>query len=695
MSPRDRAIALRRPNDNRLRVLADALPQMVWVSRASDGVTTYANERFRTFIGDIADTCADHIAAHHPDDQKRAAEGWAEAVRFGRPFEIEARLRASEETFRWHKIVIVPVRRKGEVVEWLGTALDVEEIVATRIALQASQERLSHALDAGSDGLVDCNLVTGEAWVSDRYWRMLGYEPGDLEPSATTWKSLLHPEEQSHVLEVLYAHYGQQSKLFECEHRLCRKDGSWGWFLTRGRVVARDAEGKPLRYVGTHIDIDERKVAELQLAHMARHDALTGLPNRTLFYERLGQALSRSLQTGIDVAVLACDLDGFKSINDTLGHPVGDALLRIIGERMRAVLRPNDTIARLGGDEFAIIVGYLDEPHSTAYLAQRLIATVSQPIALDGRWVEVGLSIGYAEARAADVDADVLFKRADIALYEAKSAGRNTFCEFEAQAGTRAAVRGQLALDMKDGIRRGDFRLLYQPVIDVASRQVVSFEALLRWTHPTYGEISPRIFIALAEETGLITQLGAYVLREACQEAVKWPAGIRVAVNVSVVQLRHGCIERDVLEALAFSRLLPGRLKLEVTESVLMHDAEASFARLKRIKDMGVRIVLDDFGTGYSSLSYLRRFPFDKIKLDRSFIADIENEDTAAIVRAVVGIGHRLGMGIVAEGVETEKQLQAITAEGCGEVQGFLFSKPMTPNAVIKFLGIPQANVVN
>ncbi|RZL25706.1 MAG: bifunctional diguanylate cyclase/phosphodiesterase, partial [Sphingomonas sp.] len=388
-----------------------------------------------------------------------------------------------------------------------------------------------------------------------------------------------------------------------------------------------------------------------------------------------------------------CDLDRFKAINDSLGHPAGDALLRVVAERMQAVVRSYDTVARLGGDEFAIVLPHLAEPCSANAIANRLIAAVSEPIDLDGHKVEIGVSIGFTVCTGGDVGADELFKRADIALYEAKAAGRSTSREFCAEAGARIATHGQLGLDMKEAIRRGEFRLMYQPVVVAETGAVVAFEALMRWRHPVRGEISPAVFIPVAEETGLIVPLGVWALQEACREAMHWPAHVRVAVNVSAVQLRREGLETAVLAALAASGLSPNRLKLEVTESVLMQDADAALACLHRLRGLGVLIALDDFGTGYSSLSYLRRFPFDRLKIDRAFIRDIADPDAAAIVRAVVSLGERLGMGIVAEGVETAEQLDLVRQEGCHEVQGFLFSRPLPADEALAYLQLPRALV--
>jgi diguanylate cyclase (GGDEF)-like protein/PAS domain S-box-containing protein len=505
---------------------------------------------------------------------------------------------------------------------------------------------------------------------------VLGYEPEELVGSSLL--DFVHPDD-AHVFIDLWAkiRHDQDGRFVACM-RYRHKAGRYVWIEASVRL-ARDPESdQVVGYVGALRDITARREAEEQIRYMALHDALTGLPNRTLFRDRLDQAIAHAARSGSPFAVLACDLDRFKSINDSLGHLAGDALLRVVANRMTAVLRPYDTVARLGGDEFAVLLAYLDEPCSAARVAEQLIAAVSEPIDLDGQTVEVGVSIGLTLALQPDTCANELFKRADIALYEAKAAGRNTYREFEADAGARVALRSQLGLDMKDAIRRGEFRLVYQPVVNATTGAVVSFEALMRWCHPVQGEISPGTFIPLAEETGLIVPLGIWALQEACREAMHWPTHIRVAVNVSAVQLRREGLEAAVLSALASSGLPAARLKLEVTESVLMQDVDGVLACLHRLRGLGVLIALDDFGTGYSSLSYLRRFPFDKIKIDRAFIRDIADPDTAAIVRAVIGIGERLGMGIVAEGVETIEQLDLVRREGCTLVQGFLFSRPLS-----------------
>lgn len=449
--------------------------------------------------------------------------------------------------------------------------------------------------------------------------------------------------------------------------------------------VVRDAGGRPIWIEGTVADATERKRAQALIEHMARHDALTGLPNRRLFQETLSREIAAARRNDGRVAVLCCDLDRFKAVNDTFGHPAGDALLCIVARRLREVLRERDVVARLGGDEFAIIMPGRGELRRVAAIARRLIETVGQPIDLDGRATTVGASIGVAIWPRHGDDADSLFKNADIALYRAKDSGRNTFRFYESGMDLAVATRKLLEIDMRESIRSGGFALHYQPIFALADRSPRGFEALLRWEHPVHGPVSPGDFIPLAEETGLIAQLGAWALHEACREAAGWPSDLRVAVNVSAVQFRETGLEQSVVRALAASGLPAGRLELEITESVLMQDSDAVIGCLRRLRAMGVRIALDDFGTGYSSLSYLCRFPFDKIKIDRAFIRDIDEPEAAAVVRAVVGLGERLGMAVTAEGVETEEQLSRVRRKGCTEAQGFLLGRPM-PAATVRAL---------
>lgn len=552
-----------------------------------------------------------------------------------------------------------------------------EQAEAAYAALRESEHRYRLLAENANDVIVLGDLDMRRLYISPAVRTVLGYEPEEL--IGTTPAAFGHPDDAQVFADLRAKVLTKGDGRFVACGRHRHKAGHYVWIEASVRSARDPQTGHLVGYVAALRDVTARREAEEQVRHMALHDALTGLPNRTLLRDRLDQAIARAARSDNPFAVLVCDLDRFKAINDSFGHPAGDALLQVIAARMRAVLRPYDTVARLGGDEFANVLTDLGKPSAAARLAEELIAAVSQPIDLGGHVVEVGVSVGFTVASVPGVSGDELFNRADIALYEAKAAGRNTYREFCPDAGARITTRGQLGLDMKEAIRRGEFRLVYQPVVEAATGAVKSFEALMRWRHPERGEISPGEFIPLAEENGLIVPLGTWALQEACHEAINWSPHIRVGVNVSPVQLRQEGLEAAVLAALTASGLPASRLKLEVTESVLIHDADEVLDRLHRLRALGVRIALDDFGTGYSSLSYLRRFPFDKIKIDRAFIRDIADPDAAAIVRAVVGIGERLGMGIVAEGVETVEQLELVRREGCGEVQGFLFSRPLPP----------------
>ncbi|WP_243953200.1 EAL domain-containing protein [Methylobacterium sp. J-067] len=571
------------------------------------------------------------------------------------------------------------------------TFLDISARRAAEATVRESERRFRLIAENVNDVIVLGDLSMHRRYVSPNVRSQLGYATEQFLEEWVTDR--IHPDDRHVFAEHWSRLCGEHDTCSICCCRLQHAEGHYLWIEFSVRLVRDPDNGRATGYVAALRDVSARKAAEEQVQHMALHDGLTGLPNRILFHDRLDRAIVHAEHSSRAFAVLACDLDRFKAVNDSFGHPAGDVLLRVVAERMQAVLRPYDTVARLGGDEFAILLTDLDEPGAAARLAEDLIAAVGVPVDLDGQTVEVGVSIGLAVASGEIANADELFKRADIALYEAKAAGRSTYRVFCPNTGAKVASRSQLGLDMKEAIRHGDFRLVYQPVVDTATGAVKSFEALMRWRHPQRGEISPGEFIPLAEENGLIVPLGKWALEEACREAMHWPCRIRIGVNVSPVQLRQHGLEATVLSALAVSGLPANRLKLEVTESVLMEDAEEVIARLHRLRALGVRIALDDFGTGYSSLSYLRRFPFDKIKIDRAFIRDIADPDAAAIVRAVVGIGERLGMGIVAEGVETAEQLELVRREGCGEVQGFLFSRPLpAPEARIYAKG-PKARV--
>jgi diguanylate cyclase (GGDEF)-like protein len=447
--------------------------------------------------------------------------------------------------------------------------------------------------------------------------------------------------------------------------------------LPDGRNIA--VTQRPVRaggWVATYEDTTERRAAEARLTHLARHDQLTGLANRVVFHEHMRQVLGQA-RADSAVAVLCLDLDRFKAVNDALGHAAGDTVLRTVAQRLRECTRDTDLVVRLGGDEFVIVQGAANQPVAATALAHRLISALSQPIDIDQQQVIIGTSVGIALSEAAGDTAEMLLRSADIALYRAKSDGRGTFRFFEAGMDVLVQTRRKLELDLRGALAREQFELFYQPLVNAPLGGIEGFEALIRWRHPERGLVSPALFIPVAEEIGLIGALGEWVISKACFEAVKWPGSVKVAVNLSPAQFRHRSLAEHVQAALELSGLPAGRLELEITESVLLQDDTDVMKTLFALRALGVRISMDDFGTGYSSLSYLRRFPFDKIKIDQSFVQGMTNhDDCRAIVRAVIGLGQSLNIAVNAEGVETAEQWDALRAEGCNQVQGFLFSKP-------------------
>jgi diguanylate cyclase (GGDEF)-like protein/PAS domain S-box-containing protein len=431
------------------------------------------------------------------------------------------------------------------------------------------------------------------------------------------------------------------------------------------------------------MDITERKRAEARLAFMAQHDGLTGLPNRNLLRQRMDELLQLTRRSADKAAVMILGLDSFKAVNDTLGHGIGDKLLRGVAKRLRSTLREEDTLARLNSDEFVIVQTGLTRPEDAVLLARRLLEAIGDPYLLDGHSVVVGASIGIAMAPGDGEESEKLLKNADMALSRAKNEQRGTFSFFEAGMDARAQSRRKIETDLRDAIQNDVLRPYYQPLIDLSSGRITGFEALVRWPHPERGMISPAEFIPVAEETGLINALGGLMLRRACLDAALWPDDVRVAVNLSPLQFRGGNLLPVVMDALKQSGLPAKRLELEITETLLLEKSSQVLATLHALRALGVRISMDDFGTGYSSLSYLRSFPFDKIKIDQSFVRDLAaNRDAQAIVRSIISLGVGLGVTITAEGVETEAELDCLRSEGCHEGQGFLFSEAR-PNAEI------------
>jgi diguanylate cyclase (GGDEF)-like protein len=444
-------------------------------------------------------------------------------------------------------------------------------------------------------------------------------------------------------------------------------------------------------WVATYEDITERRRVDARISFLAHHDALTSLPNRVFFRDRMDEALRGLAGRRGGLALLCLDLDHFKTVNDTLGHPAGDALLEAVGRRLRNCARDTDVVARLGGDEFAVLQVSADRPLQPEALAERIIDALGAPYEIGGHRVAVGVSVGIAAAAEAGADADLLLRNADMALYRAKADGRGTYRFFEAEMDAEFQARRAVESDLREALGRRELEVFYQPLFDLATDRVSGFEALVRWRHPERGLIPPAQFVPIAEELGLIVPIGEWVLRRACADAAAWPRHLKVTVNLSPVQFRGAGIVRVVGDALAFSGLDPGRLELEITESTLLQDNERVVAMLHHLRDYGLRTALDDFGTGYSSLSYLRSFPFDKIKIDQSFVREMgRRPDCLAIVNSVAELARRLGMATTAEGVETPEQLRQVREAGCAEAQGYHFGRPRPLAEALEWLAATE-----
>src|SRR5437667_4804133 len=550
-------------------------------------------------------------------------------------------------------------------------------------ALRESEERYALAARGANDGLCDWDLQANTVYFSPRWKTMLGYEPGEIGDKPEEWLSRIHDADRERVKEEISAHQTGATVQFESEHRVLHKDGTFRWMLCRGLAV-HGSSGKALRMAGWQTDVTEAKVS----------DPLTGLPNRLLFTDRLGRLIKHAnRRKGYLFAVLFLDLDGFKMINDSLGHLVGDQLLMGVAARLEKCLRATDTVARLGqgcivarlgGDEFTILLDDLKDPGDARQAAERLMKAVAAPFVLDGKEVFTSVSIGIALSNASYNEPEDILRDADTAMYRAKSLGKARYEIFDADMRANVMARLQLEMDLRRALEREEFSNYYQPIVSLESGEIVGFEALLRWQHPSRGLLGPEEFIAVSEETGLIRELGWWNLREACRQISDWKANpdadpdLIISVNLSVKQFLQPNLDSEIMWLIRELAFPPESLKLEITESTVMGDPSAAVEMLLQIKALGIRLAIDDFGTGYSSLSYLHRFPLDTLKIDRSFISGMcEGGEGMEIARTIMPLANNLRLDVVAEGVETIEQVEFLRKLHCKFARGFYFSKPL------------------
>ena len=578
---------------------------------------------------------------------------------------------------------------QGQVVYYEGTVEDITERHLAANALSDSETRWRLALDAAGDGVWDWRVQTGEEFYSDRLLHMFGFKRGELAHSVAALDERTHPDDLAQMAVDREAHFSGRTPTYVNEHRVRCKDGSWKWVLSRGMVVSRDAQGQPLRMIGTHTDITQRKHAEELIWHQAHIDALTGLPNRRMLRQRLNEALAHARQTESALAVVFMDLDNFKQVNDTLGHHEGDALLVEAAHRIQQHMGRTDTLARMGGDEFTLVLAGLPAgADPVAMLGPRLdglLDALQQPYLLGQSEVFVSASMGLAMYPADASQIEDLLRHADQALYAAKGAGRNRWCVFTPAMQAAAQWRARLDADLRTALEAGQLSVVYQPIVNMLSGRVCKAEALLRWHHPELGAISPAQFIPVAETSGQILALGDWVFTQAAHQVRHWrsvlDAEFQVSVNKSPVQChRSPALSSRWVDELAQMGLPCSSLCIEITEGLLLDTHPDVTRHLGELRAAGTTVSLDDFGTGYSSLTYLQKLDIDCLKIDQSFVRNLSPGSTdLTLCKAIIAMAHELGMLVVAEGVETEQQHQLLMEAGCDHGQGYWYGRPMSP----------------
>jgi diguanylate cyclase (GGDEF)-like protein/PAS domain S-box-containing protein len=696
---RDRQAELR-GSEERLRLALDAahMGTWHWDARADVLVGSWQiSHLFDLPVEQPVGCMADYLRYLHPADRPEVEAKLAVLqTSDASDYSLDHRIVWADGVVRWLGVTGRIYRdAAGQLTHMTGTAMDITARKRAEIereqalaSLRSSEERYALAARGANDGLWDWDLLSGAIFFSPRWKAMLGYAEDAIGTSPEEWLGRLHPYDQEPVRVRLAAHARRLIDHFELEYRIAHADGSYRYMLCRGLAIG-ESLNQATRMVGSQTDITDRKQAEERLRYDALHDSLTDLPNRALFMDRLGHAM-RTRTRRIDdasFAVLFLDLDRFKTVNDSLGHLIGDELLITVAQQLERCLRPNDTIARLGGDEFTILLDPLRQPQDASEVAERLQQALSAPIQIQGREVFTSVSIGIALGSPAYERPEELLRDADTAMYQAKLRGKARYAVFDAAMHTDALELLQLETDLRRALDRAELRVYYQPIVSLHTEQIVGFEALVRWQHPQRGMIPPDMFIPLAEDTGLITVLGQIVLREACRQLAVWQAQLPalpqlyMSVNLSAKQMAQPDLVELIAETLRETGLAPHQLKLEILESALIGRALAA-ETLGRLKDLGVQISIDDFGTGYSSLSYLHQFPVDTLKIDRSFISRMGvNGEHSEIILAIVTLARSLGMEAIAEGVETISQRDQLRELQCDYGQGWLFARALDQSA--------------
>lgn len=670
-----------------LTTITDNLVGMIYRCRVDvDWTMEYVSEGCQTLTGYRPDelTLNRRLSYENltlPEDRARVARVIHAALRIGDAFEVEYRIRRADGQIAWVLERGVGIRNSHGQPAWIeGYIQDISERMAVDEMMREAVRRYESLFENATEGIFQTTPEGRYLSANPALARIYGHTTPDALISHLhdiEHQLYVQPERRAEFVRLMQ----EQGTVRNFESQVYTRDGSIIWISENARVV-RHADGSVQFYEGTVVDITERREHEAALEYQAHHDSLTGLPNRALLPDRIEQAIAQAGRSGKQVAVVFVDLDHFKLINDSLGHHVGDRLLLEVASRLKTCVRGNDTVVRQGGDEFVLVLAEQQGEDDILAVVSRLLDAVSQPWTDNGQEYGLSCSIGVSCFPQDGDESGALLRSADAAMYQAKASGRSTYHFYTPELNQAVSERLELENSLRHALEREEFRVYYQPRIDVASSRIVGAEALIRWDCPGKGIVPPDSFISIAEETGLIIPIGQWILREACRQNSAWRrAGlppIAVSVNLSPIQFRYTGLVDSVAAALTEAGLDPKSLELEVTESFVMHDAERINVAMQSLKALGVDIAVDDFGTGYSSLSYLKRFPVDRLKVDKSFVRDIDSDpDDAAIVRAIITLGHALNLRVVAEGVETAAHLDYLKLHGCDEVQGYYFSRPV------------------
>ncbi len=606
----------------------------------------------------------------------------------------EHRVQCKDGQWKWILTRGTVIQRdpNGLPLRVVGTHTDISERKLTEAAVLKSEERLRMALSVTHQGLYDLNIQTGEVLVTNEYAAMLGYEHDSFHETHMAWQARLHPEDFAATTTAFNDYISGKTEKYRVEFRQRKKDGEWIWILSVGAIVEYDANGDPLRMLGTHLDINEKKQAEALIWQQANIDTLTGLPNRRMFNDRLEHDLQKSRRTGLPLAVLFIDIDHFKHVNDTLGHAIGDALLIEAAARLQACVRESDTVSRLGGDEFTVSLPELRGSEHVETIAENIIEKMSEPFMLGGEDVFLSASIGITLFPGEAETLDDILRHADQAMYAAKAGGRNRFSYFTPTLQTAALARMRLTSELRVAIAEKHLQVYFQPIVDLHTGRIRKAEALIRWPHAERGFISPADFIPLAEASGLIGHIGESVFQKTATWAQRWRekyiASFQISINQSPVEFQ-GDGNRYAKWIAKLKQLdLPGQaIAIEITEGLLLDASEKIIEKLLLFSDAGMQVSLDDFGTGYSSLSYLKKFNIDYLKIDQSFIRNLSTDKSdIALTEAIIVMAHKLGLKVIAEGVETIEQKEILRLAGCDYAQGYLFAKPIPPDEFEKLL---------